>query len=306
MVDVALSVVVLLLIGSTIMGLLYFLVTKDFLLPEKIRTQKGVGSRLIAVAWILCVSSASVAIFAWILRIVPEAAKIFARIVPEGAKTLKTVSNKVFSGSHSNLPDLWSRMGYLQKSVTFILLIEFIWSLTVIIDRFHYYSAARRESRRFAILVASALSEGKLDEAIRIAGQNKESHLAEVVGAGLREFKKSSGADGQGAIDSSRRALERAEAIVLVKLRLGLRSLASISATALLLAGLGVLTGIYSGDKSSVSVIISLGAAVAVVTVAARIYFVSRIEAFDLEMVNSSSELVDYFEKWRGSSRGRA
>jgi biopolymer transport protein ExbB/biopolymer transport protein TolQ len=32
-------------------------------------------------------------------------------------------------------------------------------------------------------------------------------------------------------------------------------------------------------------------------------YFTSRVEAFDVEMDNSSSELIDYFLKRRGAAR---
>jgi biopolymer transport protein ExbB/biopolymer transport protein TolQ len=277
------------------MGLLYFLVTRDFLLPERIRAKEGVGWQLIAVSWIICVSSASVAIFAWITRVVPET-----------AKTLRKVWDNIPQVSPPYLPDIWSRMGYPQRSVAVLLFVESIWSLAVIIDRFLYFSDARKQSRRFATFVASALSEGKLDEAIKIAGQNRGSHLAEVVGAGLREFRDSSGADGQETIVGSQRALKHAETIVFAKLRRGLSVLASISATAPLLAALGAIVGKYSGDKSSSLVIISLGIAVAIVTVTARSYFVSRVEAFGLEMDNSSNELIDYFVKLRGSNRGKA
>jgi len=37
--------------------------------------------------------------------------------------------------------------------------------------------------------VAGALKDGKIDEAIAIAEQNKRSHLAKVVTAGLQEFQ---------------------------------------------------------------------------------------------------------------------
>ena len=64
-----------------------------------------------------------------------------------------------------------------------------IWSLAVMIDRYLYFSAARKQSREFAPKVAGALKDGKLDEAIKIADRNKKSHLAEVVTAGLQEFR---------------------------------------------------------------------------------------------------------------------
>jgi len=85
--------------------------------------------------------------------------------------------------------DLWNNMGSLAKGVVIILFIMSIWSLAVIIDRWLYFSAARKQSREFAPRVAGALKEGKLDEAIKVADRNKKSHLAEVVTAGLQEFR---------------------------------------------------------------------------------------------------------------------
>ncbi len=89
---------------------------------------------------------------------------------------------------------LWQHMGWLARTVAIILFIESIWSLAVMIDRYLYFSAARKQSREFAPKVAGALKDGKLEEAIKIADRNKKSHLAEVVTAGLQEFRASGGA----------------------------------------------------------------------------------------------------------------
>ena len=120
--------------------------------------------------------------------------------------------------------DLWHNMGPAAKAVVAVLFIMSIWSLAVIIDRALYFSAARKQSREFAPRVAGALKEGKLDEAVKVADRNKKSHLAEVVTAGLQEFRNfgSGGAITDEQIESSKRALERSEAIVHAKLKRGL------------------------------------------------------------------------------------
>ena len=82
-------------------------------------------------------------------------------------------------------------MGWLARGVAILLFIESIWSLAVMIDRYLYFSAARKQSREFAPKVAGALKDSKLEEAIKIADRNKKSHLAEVVTAGLQEFRAS-------------------------------------------------------------------------------------------------------------------
>src|SRR5246127_3689264 len=126
--------------------------------------------------------------------------------------------------------DLWRNMGGAAKTVVAVLFIMSIWSLAVIIDRYLYFNAARKQSREFAPRVAGAIKEGKLDEAIKVADRNKKSHLAEVVTAGLQEFRNfgSGGAITAEQIESSKRALERSEAIVHAKLKRGLGGLAKI------------------------------------------------------------------------------
>jgi biopolymer transport protein ExbB/biopolymer transport protein TolQ len=182
------------------------------------------------------------------------------------------------------------------------------------IDRYLYFSAARKQSREFAPKVAGALKDSKLEEAIKIADRNKKSHLAEVVTAGLQEFRSSAGVATDQAIASSGRALERAEAIVHAKLKRGLAVLATIGATAPFVGLLGTVIGILNafqqiahakssgiatvaGGISEALVTTALGLFVAIPAVMAFNYFTGRVEAFDVEMDNSSSELIDYFIK---------
>ena len=101
--------------------------------------------------------------------------------------------------------ELWGNMGPLAKAVVIVLFIMSIWSLAVIIDRALYFTAARKQSREFAPKVAGALKEGRLDEAIKVADRSKKSHLAEVVTAGLQEFRSfgSGGAITEEQVESS-------------------------------------------------------------------------------------------------------
>ena len=204
-------------------------------------------------------------------------------------------------------------MGWPARCMAIILFIESIWSLAVMIDRSLYFSAARKQSREFAPKVAGALKDSKLEEAIKIADRNKKSHLAEVVTAGLQEFRYS--AAGHRRDDrSSRRALERAEAIVHAKLKSGLAVLATIGATAPFVGLFGTVIGILNafqqiatqktsgigavaGGISEALVTTAFGLFVAIPAVMVFNYFTGRVEAFDVEMDNSSSELVDYFIK---------
>jgi biopolymer transport protein ExbB/biopolymer transport protein TolQ len=211
---------------------------------------------------------------------------------------------------------LWAQMGVAAKIVVVLLFLMSAWSIGVMIDRALAYNGARKQSRQFAPAVAGALREGKLDEAIKIADRYKKSHLAKVVVAGLQEFRAhqlSSEIPGE-EIEASRRALERAEAIVHAELKRGVGTLATIGATAPFVGLFGTVVGIINAFKgistekstglgavaggiSEALVATAIGLFVAVPAVWAYNYFTSRIEAFDVEMSNSSSELIDYFLK---------
>lgn len=115
-------------------------------------------------------------------------------------------------------------------------------------------------------------------------------------------------------IEASRRALDRSEAIVHAELKRGVGGLASIGSTAPFVGLFGTVVGIINAFKgisqnkstglgavaggiSEALVTTAIGLFVALPAVWAFNYFTSKIEAFDVEMGNSSSELIDYFLK---------
>jgi biopolymer transport protein ExbB len=217
---------------------------------------------------------------------------------------------------------LWHQMGVLAKTVVIILFIMSAWSIGVMIDRWMAFNSARKQSRMFAPAVAGALREGKIEEAIRVGERHKKSHLAKVVTAGLQEFKAhGDSADIPGEdIEASKRALERAEAIVHAELKRGLGGLATIGSTAPFVGLLGTVVGIINafqgisaqkatglgavaGGISEALVTTAVGLFVAIPAVMMFNYFTNKVEAFDVEMDNSSSELIDYFLKRRGAVR---
>jgi len=146
---------------------------------------------------------------------------------------------------------LWQQMGVPAKLVVVGLFIMSAYSIGVMIDRVMAYNAARKQSRQFAPAVAGALREGKLDEAVKIADRFKKSHLAKVVVAGLQEFQAhqiSSEIPGE-EIEASKRALERAEAIVHAELKRGVSGLATIGSTAPFVGLFGTVVGIINAFK---------------------------------------------------------
>jgi biopolymer transport protein ExbB/biopolymer transport protein TolQ len=207
-------------------------------------------------------------------------------------------------------------MGWMAKIVVVVLFLMSAWSIGVMIDRLIAFGAARKQSRMFAPAVAGALREGKLDDAIKIADRYKKSHLAKVVVAGLQEFRAhqmSSEIPGE-EIEASKRALERAEAIVHAELKRGVSNLATIGSTGPFVGLFGTVVGIINAFKgistekstglgavaggiSEALVTTALGLFVAIPAVWVFNYFTTKVEGFDVEMGNSSSELIDYFIK---------
>ncbi len=219
-------------------------------------------------------------------------------------------------GMHWNLWEMWLKMGWPARTIAIVLFLMSAWSFGVMVDRWLAFRAARRQSREFAPMVGGALREGKLDEALRIAERNKKSHLAKVVTSGLQEFKlhERTPATPEERIEASRRALERTELIVHAELERGLGGLATVGSTAPFVGLLGTVIGIIdafakiqekqgagvaavSGGISEALVTTALGLFVAIPAVMMFNYFTAKVKAFDVEMDNSSSELVDYFLK---------
>jgi biopolymer transport protein ExbB len=217
---------------------------------------------------------------------------------------------------------LWKQMGFVARAVVVILFIMSGWSIGVMIDRWMAFSAARKQSRAFAPQVAGALKNGNIEEAIKIAERNKKSHLAKVVTAGLMEFRahQESGEIPGETVEASKRALERTEAIVHAELKRGLGGLATIGSTAPFVGLFGTVMGILNAFKgiseqkatglaavaggiAEALVTTALGLLVAIPAVMMFNYLTGRVEAFDVEMDNSSSELIDYFLKRRGMRR---
>ncbi len=217
---------------------------------------------------------------------------------------------------------MWREMGWPARAVVIVLFFMSAWSIGVMIDRWIAFQGARKQSRVFAPAVAHALRDGNISEALSIAEQNKRSHLAKVVTAGLQEFQAhqvSAELSGE-TIEASRRALERAAAIVHAELKRGVSSLATIGSTAPFVGLFGTVLGIIhafqgistqhttglgavAGGIAEALVTTAIGLFVAIPAVWLYNYFAGKIEAFDVEMDNSSSELIDYFIKRSGGGK---
>ncbi|HEX6178609.1 MAG TPA: MotA/TolQ/ExbB proton channel family protein [Thermoanaerobaculia bacterium] len=223
---------------------------------------------------------------------------------------------------------MWNAMTPMGKGVVIVLALMSIWSLTIAIERLWRFQKAKKESLQVAIGITPLLKQHKLEEAIKFAKDKKfrHSHLARVLAAGLTEFQYESSQalpPDFDLVDSGKRAIERETLMTAAEMKKGLGNLATISTTAPFIGLFGTVIGIItafqgmavtgSGGLGAVSAGIAealgataLGLFVAVPAVWLYNYFLNKVERFQVEMSNSSSQLVDYFIKNEARVRARA
>lgn len=218
-----------------------------------------------------------------------------------------------------SLMGMWNSMTWMGKGVAILLILMSIWSLTIAFERLYRFQKAKTESLQVALGVTPLLRQHKLEEAIAFVKDKKfrHSHLARVLAAGLTEFQYETSQTlppNFDVVDSARRAIERETLMTTAEMKKGLGNLATISTTAPFVGLFGTVVGIInafrgmaisgSGGLGAVSAGIAealattaLGLFVAVPAVWMYNYFLNKIERFQVEMSNSSSQLIDYFIK---------
>ena len=216
--------------------------------------------------------------------------------------------------------ELWEQMGISVKVLMGLLALMSMASVGVYFERLFTFTQATNQSKAFAPAVAKHLKDGKLKEAIQMAGTKnyRYSHLGKVVSAGLQEyqFQQDAGVEmtKDDVVDSVRRSIQRATALTSSDLKKGLGILATIGSTAVFVGLLATTVGVInafkgiaatgscglgdvSGGISEALVGTAIGLFVAIPAVWFYNNLTGRLEYFTVELDNSSSELVDYFIK---------
>ncbi|HEY3053097.1 MAG TPA: MotA/TolQ/ExbB proton channel family protein [Thermoanaerobaculia bacterium] len=223
---------------------------------------------------------------------------------------------------------MWQSMNWVAKGVVIVLAMMSVWSLTIAIERLWRFQHAKKQSLRLAREVTPLLKQHKLDEAINLARKKdfRHSHLARVLSAGLTEFQYETAQQLPEDFDlvaSGQRAIERETLMTTAEMKKGLGNLATISTTAPFVGLFGTVAGIIhafqgmalsgSGGLGAVSagiaealVTTAFGLFVAIPAVWLYNYFLQKIERFQVEMSNSSSQLIDYFIKNEARARAGA
>jgi biopolymer transport protein ExbB/TolQ len=215
-----------------------------------------------------------------------------------------------------SLTEMFAQAGIVAKGVIVILLILSIFSITVMIDKFRTFKAAKSESLLFVPAFVKSLKSSDLNNAIEICRKHNKSHLAKVVSAGLMEYvnDESEITSSHDLVAACGRALERSIALTNAEMKKGLGGLATIGSTSPFIGLFGTVVGIInaftgmaitgSGGLAAISagiaealITTALGLLVAIPAVMAFNHFTGRLERFQIEMSNSSAELMDFLLK---------
>jgi len=224
-----------------------------------------------------------------------------------------------------SLTEMFAQAGLVAKGVIVVLLVLSIYSIAVMIDKFRTYKAARTESMAFLPAFVKALKVSDLNTAVEVCRKHNKSHLAKVVSAGLMEYLNDEGeiASSENLVGACGRALERSTALTNAEMKKGLGALATIGSTSPFIGLFGTVVGIInaftgmaisgSGGLAAISagiaealITTAFGLLVAIPAVMAFNHFTGKLERFQIEMSNSSAELMDFLLKKHEASHAHS
>jgi biopolymer transport protein ExbB/TolQ len=214
------------------------------------------------------------------------------------------------------LLEMWTAMSPLAKGVAFLLGGMSVVSIYLLIERSLFFKKAKVLSKAAAPKLAELLKLGQIKEALALASkkENKASHLARVTAAAATEFieGKEAGLGFEQQIETATRGCDRAASIFNQELKRGLSVLATIATSSPFIGLFGTISGIINAFKGMANTgsggigAVAAGIAEALVTTAFGIgvavialwcynYLNTKIEVYDAEMSNTSSQVIDFF-----------
>ncbi len=214
------------------------------------------------------------------------------------------------------LIEMWTAMGPVAKAVAIILISLSIVSIYMFIERQMTFARARKRSQEVAPRLAELLKAGNIRDALALASkkENKGSHLARVTAAGIQEFME--GKEARLSIDqqveTATRGCERATVLFNQELKKGLSILATIATSAPFIGLFGTIAGIINafrgmaltgsggigavaGGIAEALVTTAFGIGVAIIALWCFNSLNTKIEVYDAEMNNTTSQVVDFF-----------
>ncbi len=214
------------------------------------------------------------------------------------------------------LIEMWTAMGPVAKAVAIILISLSIVSLYMFIERQMTFSRARKRSQAVAPKLAELLKAGNIRDALALASKkvNSGSHLARVTAAGIQEFMEGKEAklSMEQQVETATRGCERATTMFNQELKRGLSILATIATSAPFIGLFGTIAGIINafrgmaltgsggigavaGGIAEALVTTAFGIGVAIIALWCFNTLNTKIEVYDAEMNNTTSQVVDFF-----------
>jgi biopolymer transport protein ExbB/TolQ len=211
-----------------------------------------------------------------------------------------------------SLTELLRHVGIFGGAVMVCLALLSVFSVGLIIDKHRRFALASGQSQKFKPEFKKFLHGGDVQDLIEAGRLHENSHVAQVVSAGIIEYDgvRQSGGDPVASLELVTSALRDSISETLIELKRGLGLLATIGSTAPFIGLFGTVVGIInafrsiaatgSGGMSVVSggiaealVSTALGIFVAIPAVVAFNHFTGKIEGFHVEMNRASSQLVN-------------
>jgi len=214
------------------------------------------------------------------------------------------------------LIEMWVAMGAVAKTVAIILIALSVLSLYYFIERQITFAKAKTKSKEIAPKLANMLKNGQIKEALTLSSkkENKGSHLATVTAAGIQEFLegKQANLSLEEQIESAQRGCSRAASMFTQDLRRGLPVLATIATSAPFIGLFGTIAGIINAFRSmavtgsggigtvaqgiaEALVTTAFGIGVAIIALWCYNLLNTKIDVYDAEMANTTSQIVDFF-----------
>ena len=214
------------------------------------------------------------------------------------------------------LIEMWTAMGAVAKSVAIILVFLSIVSIYFFIERNLVFARARGKSKQVAPKLADMLKKGKIEDALNLSSKKeyKGSHLARVTAAGISEFFEGKKANlaFEEQISTASRGMDRSSTIFTQELKRGLSILATIATSSPFIGLFGTIAGIINafrgmaltgsggigavaGGIAEALITTAFGIGVAIIALWCFNVLNSRVEVYQAEMSNTSSEIIDFF-----------
>jgi biopolymer transport protein ExbB len=219
-----------------------------------------------------------------------------------------------------NIVSLWQQTSVPGKAVIVILALMGIYMIAISVERYLVFTRARSRSLEFVFSLQQKLRDRDIKGALSLSQLKPQSPIALVIEAALKEYTeglvalKQHGPDDLGdfdILDAVNRSLDRVKEREVADLKKGLGGLATIASAAPFVGLFGTVVGIInvfatmktngSGGIAAVAggigealITTAFGLLVAIPAVAIFNYFTNAIDAFVVDMNETSSELISY------------